>query len=219
MVYDLTYDDHHRLSALLHFTGLERPVALRAGAPPYPKASHFDQTGTVTGHLVLDGERIDVDCFAMRDRFLGGTRKERGYQPVGYTWLANRDLSVLMYSHPWRGGNDEIYTGYVRRGRDIVYIASGQRSVQRDPDNGWITSIEVMLHDETGHEIRAAGTVMSRMILPGSTFICINSLVSWQVDGVEIHGEDQDVWPLHQWTLSGRINQQRTHGASPSMLG
>ena len=203
MVYDLGYEDRQRMTAALRFSGLERPVPLRPGMPPYPKATHYDQTGRVTGHVVLDGERIDVDCYAMRDRSWG-TRKERGYRPVGYTWLAGASQSLLVFSRPTPEGEDEIYTGYVRRGDEVSYVASGRRSVQRDPECGWVTGMDLSAVDERGTRISAQASAVSRMLLPHSTSVCSATLLDWNLAGTRVYGEDQDVWPLHEWRMLTR---------------
>ena len=37
------------------------------------------------------------------------------------------------------------------------------------------------------------------MIINRHTFIDINSLVRWELDGAVAWGEDQDMWPVHRW--------------------
>ncbi|MDT5077705.1 MAG: hypothetical protein QOJ80_2342 [Mycobacterium sp.] len=196
--YDLAFDDRDRLVARLRFTGSERPVPLRPGTPPYPKASHFDQTGHVTGHLLLDGDRIDIDCYAMRDRSWG-PRRERGYQPMAYTWLADAHTSLLTYSTPDGDGTDTVYAGYLRRDGVVTYVPSGTRQVHRDYDKHWITHVSVDLVDADGRPFSAHGRAVSRMILPTATSVCVNSLMEFTVEGRTIYGEDQDVWPMNAW--------------------
>jgi len=196
--YDLSFDDRDRLTVQLRFSAAERPVALRPGTPPYPKASHFDQTGHVSGHLLLDGDRIDIDCYAMRDRSWG-PRRERGYRPMAYTWLAAGPTSLLTYSRPTGPGTDTVYAGYLRRGDVISYVASGTRRTRRDPDKHWITDIVMDVADDGGRTLSAHGRAVSRMILPTATSVCVNSLMEFTVDGKKIHGEDQDVWPMNAW--------------------
>ena len=196
--YDLAFDDRDRLEVRLRFTASERPVPLRPGTAPYPKASHFDQTGHVTGHLLLDGDRIDIDCYAMRDRSWG-PRRERGYQPMAYTWLADADTSLLTYSTPNGDGTDDVYAGYVRRNGVVTYVASGTRHVQRDRDKNWITRVSMDLVDDDGRPFSAHGSAVSRMILPTATSVCVNSLMEFTVNGRTLHGEDQDVWPMNAW--------------------
>jgi hypothetical protein len=200
ITYDLSFDDRDRLAARLRFTGVERPVPLRPGTPPYPKASHFDQTGHVTGHLLLDGDRVDIDCYAMRDRSWG-PRRERGYRSMAYTWLADAHTSLLTYSIPDSGeeGADSIYAGYLRRNGAVRYLTSGVRRVRRDPDKHWITEVSMDVVDGDGQAFSAHGRAVSRMILPTATSVCVNSLMEFTVDGETIHGEDQDVWPMNAW--------------------
>ncbi len=197
MSYDLGYTDRDRLDIALRFDALERPVALRSGAPPYPKAHHFDQTGHVTGTIRLDGETLDVDCYAMRDRSWG-RRTERGYTRIGYVWAAAPDVTFLTYSLP-SDSSDDIHTGYLRFGGDVAHITSGRRQVERDPSTKWVTGMIIDATDEEGRELHAQGRAVSRMILPGSTSICINTSIEWTINGAVVHGEDQDVWPIKDY--------------------
>jgi hypothetical protein len=197
MAYDLEYDDRDRLRVSLQFDAVEPPVPLLTGAPPYPAAHHFDQIGHVTGSIELDGETIPVDCFAMRDRSWG-RRNERGYRRVGYTWAGDRELSLLTYTAPTAEA-DDIHTGYLRRDDRTGRLVGGRRRVTRDPHSGWVTNIEIDAHDELGRSVHAEAAASSRMILPGSTTICINSSLRYEIDGRVVHGEDQDVWPIHEW--------------------
>jgi len=42
-----------------------------------------------------------------------------------------------------------------------------------------------------------------------TTFIDINSLVRWDLDGVEAWGEDQDMWPVHAFAARQRARPIR----------
>ena len=46
------------------------------------------------------------------------------------------------------------------------------------------------------------------MIIERHTFIDINSLLRWDLNGEEGWGEDQDMWPVHTW--SARRREART---------
>jgi hypothetical protein len=196
--YDLTYTDRDRVSVEVRFDALEPPVPLRSGAPPYPKASHYDQTGRVTGTVVLDGERIPVECCAMRDRSWG-PRAERGYRRVGYTWAAAPELSLLTFTSPGDGDREQVHSGYVRRDGELAQITGGTRVVHRDPGDGWITAIDLDVVDELGRTTTGRAQAVSRLVLPSSTSLCTNTALRWTVDGQDLHGEDQDVWPLSEW--------------------
>ena len=197
MSYDLEYDDRKRLQVALRFDAVEPPVPLLTGAPPYPAAHHFDQIGRLAGTIVLDGETIPVDCFGMRDRSWG-RRNERGYQRVGYTWVGDADVSLLTYTAP-TADTDDVHTGYLRRDGRIGRLVGGHRTVTRDPERGWLTRMVIDAEDELGRTVHAEADGISRMILPGSTTICINTSLRFSIDGRTVHGEDQDVWPIDEW--------------------
>ncbi|TDC91577.1 hypothetical protein [Actinomadura sp. 7K507] len=198
MSYDLRYDDRDRVEVRFRFDAVEEPVPLRPGEPPYPKASHYDQTGRISGHILLDGERIDVDCHAMRDRSWG-PRHERGYRRVGYTWAASPDLSFLTYTAPRGPGAEHVYSGYVRRDGQVARIVDGRREVERDPAENWVTAISVEVRDELGRVTQARAEGTSRLVLPGATSLCLCTCLRWTVEGQTLTGEDQDVWPLRDW--------------------
>jgi hypothetical protein len=212
MSYELGYNDRDRCTVNLRFDALEAPVPLRHGAPPYPKASHFDQTGHVVGHVLLDGERIDVDCYAMRDRSWG-PRYERGYRRVGYSWAAAAGLSFLTYTAPDGAGPEHVYAGYVRRNGEVSQIVDGRREVHRDAEHGWVTGIDLEIVDERGRTTVAHADGTSRMILPHATSVCVNTSLRWTVDGDQVDGEDQDVWPIKEWRLLR--NETRTGPGRP----
>jgi hypothetical protein len=202
-VYALGYDDRDRIVVDLRFEALEPPVPLRSGQPPYPAATHYDQTGRVTGVVQLDGERIDVDCWAMRDRSWG-PRPERGYHRVGYTWAAHPTLSWVAYTAPGDDAADHVHAGYLRRGEELAQLTGGRRTVTRDARHGWVTAIDVELTDGAGRVVHAHAEALSRLVLPGATSLCVNSVLRWDVDGQVLYGEDQDVWPLAEWRRARR---------------
>jgi hypothetical protein len=203
--YNLTYEDRNRVSVSLRFDALEEAVPLRAGVPPYPTASHYDQTGHVTGHVNLDGQRIAVDCHAMRDRSWG-PRTERGYRRVGYTWAASPELSMLTFTMPDGDGPEHVYAGYVRRDGEVSRVVDGTREIRRDPVKAWAEAVALEVVDERGRTTRAEGEALSHMVLPHSTSVCVNSALRWDVEGREMHGEDQDVWPIHDWRVLRRAD-------------
>jgi hypothetical protein len=194
--YELSYEDRKRVSVRLRFDAVEPPVPLLSGAPPYPKSSHFDQIGRVTGTIVLDGEETRIDNYAMRDRSWG-PRVERGYRRVGYTWIGGADLSLLSYTAP-ADGRDDVYTGYLRRDKKLARLTSGTRRIERD-EHGAITRMRLDVVDEMGRQLTAEGHPLSRMALPHSAVVTWCTAMRWDADGETIYGEDQDVWPNAEW--------------------
>ena len=77
-------------------------------------------------------------------------------------------------------------------------MTSGVRRVVREP-HGKMTSIDVEVKDELGRTLRGHGEPLSSMVLGHSTSVCVCTALAWTIDGETIFGEDQDVWPNHEW--------------------
>ena len=206
--YDLGYVDGDRLELDLRFAGVMAPEPLRAVGSTFGSAHHFDQLGRVTGDVVLHGERIAVDCIAMRDRTWGPRPETRPRQAAYVTGAAGPDEGFLAVTNTGVNGSDPIAYGFLRRDGETVGLAGGSRTVERDDEQGWVTRVLVQANDTRGRSLRAVGTPVSRMIINRHTFIDINSLVRWDLAGAEGWGEDQDMWPVH--TFAARQRGRRT---------
>ena len=196
--YALGYDDGERFQAQLEFNGVMPPEPLTAASSTFGSAHHFDQFGHVTGEIVLHGERIAIDCIGMRDRTWGRRPEDRPRQAAYVTGAADANNGFLAVTHV-RPEGDKVAYGFLRRDGNTSSLAEGERSVERDPQQGWITRITIAARDQAGREFVAVGEPMSRIILNRHTFIDINSLIRWDLNGVEAWGEDQDMWPIHRW--------------------
>ena len=74
----------------------------------------------------------------------------------------------------------------------------------RRHEHGWVERVVITATDAAGRHLRAVGEPVSRMIVNRHTFIDINSLVRWDLDGAEAWGEDQDMWPVHTFAAARR---------------
>jgi hypothetical protein len=203
MRYALGFDDGERLQANLTFEGVMPPEPLTAVGSTFGSAHHFDQFGRVTGELVLHGEKIAIDCIGMRDRTWGNRPEDRPRQAAYVTGAADAAHGFLAVTNG-KPESDQVSYGFLRRGGKTISLTGGERRVQRDPTQGWITRIELFARDTAGRELRATGIPVSRIILNRHTFIDINSLIRWDLNGVIAWGEDQDMWPVHRWARRQR---------------
>jgi hypothetical protein len=208
MRYELGYHDGDRLLAQLKFEAVMRPQPLTAVGSTFGNAHHFDQLGRVTGELVLHGERISIDCIGMRDRTWGVRPEDRPRQ-AAYVTAASIDGNGFLAVTNVRDRRDAVAYGFLRRNGETFGLAGGERCVERDAGNGWVTRIEIAARDSAGREFVAVGESVSRIILNRHTFIDINSLIRWSIDGVEAWGEDQDMWPVHRWAQFRRDSPGR----------
>jgi hypothetical protein len=201
--YALGYADGERLQASLRFDGVMPPESLTSAGSTFGHAQHFDQIGHVTGELVLHGETIAIDCLAVRDRTWGRRPEDRPRQAAYVTGVASAAHGFLAVTNSEAERNPVAY-GFLRRGGRTVRLAQGERRVERDTTNGWITRIELQARDAEGRELTAVGEPVSRIIINRHTFIDINSLVRWSLNGEVGWGEDQDMWPVHRWARRRR---------------
>ena len=164
------------------------------------KPRHLDQFGHVTGTLRLHGDDIPIDCYAMRDHSWWHLRpehwKDNGGRSNYITAMASPDTAFFG-----AGPGGFVLLDGVRR--DMV---EGSKRRERDPDHGFMRRMVVDAVDSDGRVLHAEGESVSRMAIPisGVHGVCWQSLVHWTINGVDAWGDDQDAWPLHQWSAFRR---------------
>lgn len=215
MAYRLGYDDSDRFLADLLFEAIDQPRPLASGTSTFGRAAHFDQIGHVTGTIELHGEQIEIDCWAMRDRTWGRRPEDRPRQAAYVTGAGEEGQGFLAVTNT-RDGTDRVAYGFVNRGEGQVTLVDGERSVVRNPETGLVEQIRIEARDERGVDFAVAGSAINRITINRHTFIDINSLIEWRVEGlaggaaggvdreVVWWGEDQDMWPMHRWSAAVR---------------
>ena len=209
-VYRLSYDDPGRFTADLRFAGAMAPRPLVATGSTFGKAAHFDQIGQVTGTIEVHGETIDIDCWSMRDR-TWGRRPENRPRQAGYVTGAGHGGAGFLAVTNTRDGTDRVSYGFANRDGDPVALVDGERRVVRDPSHGWVDEITIEAVDAAGEPFVVTGRSESRITINRHTFIDINSLIRWTRPdtGETWWGEDQDMWPVHRWSVATRARDWR----------
>ncbi len=196
--YHLTYASDE-LGFDLTYESIMRPMVSDSATGAFVQNGHIDQPGRVRGQLVLHGETIPVDCFAMRDRGWGPRKAGRQVQ-MGYVYaIASPTSAFLSVSGTGRSGVDKVISGFLMRDGQWAKLASGRREVTRDAQ-GRASQIDIAATDELGREFTAHGVVESRfMSLNHPSMLVWGNLVRWSFDGQECWGEDQDCWGPRLW--------------------
>ncbi len=211
MSYALGYSDAARLQATLRFEGVMPPEPLTSTGSTFGRSHHFDQIGRVSGEIILHGETIPIDCLAVRDRTWGRRREDRPRQAAYVTGVATARHGFLAVTNVAADRNPVAY-GFLHRDGRTLPLTRGERRVERDRDNGWITRVEIRARDAEGRELLAVGTPLSRIVINRHTFIDVNSLIEWDINGESGHGEDQDMWPVHRWSRMRRTARPANGG-------
>ena len=204
--YRLGFDDEDRCTIALDFAAIMPPRPLRRAGSPFGQAHHYDQFGHVTGHVTLGTEHIAIDCLAMRDRSWGPRPEHRPHRSAYVTGIATeRDAFLAVTS--WEQGREIIAYGFLTQDGETADLVSGHRTVEHDPANGWVTTITIEAIDDRGRRLHATGRRLSGIIINRHSFIDSNGLIAWTINGHPGHGEDQDMWPIHDWAAARRANR------------
>ena len=201
--YALGFADEDRCTMDLRFDGVMPPRPLRREGSPFGGASHFDQFGRVHGTITLGGERIAIDCLAARDRSWGPRPEHRPKKSAYVTGIATASDAFLAVTR-WHGAEEEIAYGFLTQDGETADLVSGRRVVRRDPAEGWVTRITIEGTDDRGRTLHAVGTRLSGIMINRHTFIDSNGLIAWDINGHAGHGEDQEMWPVHDWAAFRR---------------
>jgi hypothetical protein len=203
MGYELGVGDGELCQMKLHFQGIMRPRPVRKGGSPFGDANHFDQFGRVTGMVKLGDRTVTIDCLGMRDRSWGPRPEHRPKMSAYVTGIATERDGFLAVTK-WQNGVEEIAYGFLIRDGETADLVSGRRHVERDPKEGWVSRVTIEGRDERGRSLHAVGTRLSGIIINRHSFIDSNGLIEWQINGHKGHGEDQDMWPVHDWAAMRR---------------
>lgn len=198
-VYRIGYEDGDLLKADLCFEAVMPPRPLRKPGSAFGDLTHFDQFGRVTGKLHLHGEEIAVDCLAMRDRSWGPRPEHRPRKSAYVSGIASPDDCFLFVTKA-NELSEQLAYGFMIKDGEIGDLVEGTRRVERDPETGFVERILIEGVDEYGRKLKAEGKRLSGITLIRHSFIDHNGLMEWSINGKTGHGEDQDMWPVHDWS-------------------
>lgn len=201
--YEVGFEDEGRLTVDLRFDAVMPPKPLNKPDSSFKKLSHFDQFGRVHGKIILHGEEIEIDCLAIRDRSWGPRPEHRPGKSAYVSGIASPE-NCFLATTKWNDPDSNLAAGFQIRDGKMADIESGRRYVERDPEHGFVTKIVIEGKDELGRDLVAKGTRLSGIIINRHSFIDSNGLIEWEINGHKGYGEDQDMWPVHDWSAFRR---------------
>lgn len=195
--YHITFDSE-RLQLDFIWDAILPAFAQARGDVGFLFSGHIDHPGHVTGQMTLDGEVIQLNCAAIRDRSWG-PRTEDSTLRMGYCHGANTEhTAFLAISNPV-AKDDPVTGGYYYADGEIGSIVSGNRTLQRSKE-GYPTAVQVSAVDELGRNIVADGKILSRQgFRTHHGIFHWLSYTEWTVNGVKTWGEDEDLWHPELW--------------------
>ena len=181
----------------LEWTALMEPHELGHGRATGPR--HFDQPGRMRGAATLNGERLDVDCYSLRDRTWGPHRP--GARRSGdYLW------AIASSESHWhaitlagkQSGADAVMGGYLVRDGELGELVTGTRRVV-ERKSGAPARVLLEADDDRGRTLHAEGQVRTALRWlgwPGR--LTFWTLTDWRWDGLQGWGEDQEFFAREQ---------------------
>lgn len=192
--YRLSYDALG-LTLDLEWTSVMAPHVLGHGGA----GSHFDQPGRMTGSLTLDGDRLEVDCYALRDRTWGphrpGARRSGDYLWAIASPQEHWHALAMAKAQP---GPDMVIGGYLVRDGELGELVRGERRVLHR-HNGAPAKVVLDAEDDRGRVLHAEGDVRTALRWlgwPGR--LTFWTLTDWRWDGLQGWGEDQEFFAREQ---------------------
>lgn len=124
----------------------------RAGLEP---TGHIDQTVRVTGEVVIDGERQEVDDVGQHDHSWS-PRMEFRHSPGNFDLFHfGEDLTVVAMASERRDGSVDITHAYVLNGGESRRVREG--SVEYEREGFRTRKVRYHLTDETGERYEVVG--------------------------------------------------------------
>jgi hypothetical protein len=200
MRFELGYDDGGELAVDLTFECI---------APPhYLGTAHLDQPGRVRGTLDLRGERITVDCLAIRDRTwsrrsdidvnVGGGSHRGGYS---YAAASPSEAFQAITALAGEDGDYRVLGGFLLRDGEVADLVGGtRRVVERHGERGHPRRVTLALEDAKGRTLEAEGVghnAFAWQFTPG--MFSWNCLTEWSWQAGSGWGEDHDNWSSAAW--------------------
>ena len=205
--YRVTYE-HPRCSIDVTFEAILPAHILGAEDDTSTFSGHVDQQGHVTGAITLDGDRIGVDCFAMRDRSWGPRVPTPGLH-IGYDLCAEARSAFVVFSQPDAPGSPIVENfGYLWRDGEQWPLRSGTRVLERD--GVWPRRVVVRAEDAAGRAFEAVGEVRNHMGFQNlPSMMNVVGLVRWEYEGSDGAatvgwGEFEDVWDVERYRRFAR---------------
>ncbi len=207
MKFDVSYS-HPRLSLDVRFEAIHGAnIATRPIGNTQLFGGRIDQCGRITGELVVNGEKMAVDCLSIRDRSWGARRDDNRDMNIGYfhATASSKDAFLVVSNHasPVEGTSKDvdapIVTGYLIRNGEYQAISQGTVSYTRDARGTPLTA-EIRGTDATGRTLTASGSALnhySSLAFPG--LFNLSALASWQFNGISCIGELQNTMYPDRW--------------------
>lgn len=206
--YKLHFRQDDVLTIDLDFEAIMEPHPYSKGA--FAESAHYDQLGHLTGHVILRGDKIPVDCYSIRDRSWGPRTDSAppNFNRLCYDYGCGPDkkgfCTFSSQSEFGEGGSSPISHGFWLKDGRRLQIIDGIRTIERDPSLIWAKRIVIEATDAEGDRHTAIGRDLSHFFFSPARWISLVTLFEWEIDGSRGWGEGLDIWRWDQFSMAYR---------------
>lgn len=165
--YALRYDQNGFKLDLL-WTALEEPhhflgMEIEATGMTAENRMHLEQMGRATGTVEVNGERLEVDSFALRDTSWG-VRQMDGVKRGSYFWAIADERTAFHAQTMGDGDEQRVVGGFLKLDGKTASLTGGRRLVT---DMGEVTPnrFDLTLEDEAGRTATIRARVCSNLMV------------------------------------------------------
>jgi hypothetical protein len=178
-----------------HFLGME----IEATGMTAENRMHLEQMGRVRGSLVLRGEEMAVDCYALRDTSWG-VRQMDAVKRGSYFWAVADDDNAFHAQVMGEGEEMRVVGGFLKLGGKTASLTGGKRVVT---EMGKVTPrrFDLRLEDADGRTLEVVARVCSDLMVNFYPRV----QVVWSLmeadfgGGVKGWGDIQEFQPMEQF--------------------
>ncbi len=168
---------------------------LRTGQASQEKTAkfHIEQPGRMIGMINLDGRKIAIDCFSMRDTSYG-PRDYASLATGGYYWGISQHSAFHAISKGV-GSDQQVIGGFIWKDGELSSLTSGTRQTEEFGQHG-PKRVILDATDKLGRTIHATGEIDEGLIFTGYTdHTVVWSQTKWDWDGTTYWGDNQEFRP------------------------
>jgi len=165
--YRLQYD-HAGFKLDLDWVALEEPhhflgMEIEATGMSAENRMHLEQMGRAKGTVVLNGEALDIDCYALRDTSWG-ERQIDGVKRGSYFWAVLDADNAFHAQTKGEDADQEVIGGFLKRDGVMSSLVGGART---NTKMGGLTpdSFELLLEDNLGRTATVKVQTMSHLMV------------------------------------------------------
>jgi hypothetical protein len=157
---------------------------------------HLEGPCSVTGHIVVRGERIELSGTGFRD-IAAGPRNWNALQHYRTAWPIFANGMAFAGVHGMSTSGQSSYMRMFHDGRQWLRVNSFTETIEYGPDRFSVKSMQWTFDDETGREFTFTASPLFSWMFPLDTFVVAEQIMEYRLnDGTPGYGLSENGFRL-----------------------